>query len=72
MESSYASGDFICSIMTKRFSFANREKFSEHLKTVQKLDETKLHLKELISWISGRIRIWQSVMGDSLKWERGQ
>ena len=51
--------------MTKRFRFRNREKIPEHLRTAKKFSETNLYLNELISWVSGKIEIWKSVMGDS-------
>ena len=65
-EYSVVSGDFICTMVTKRFSVRNRERFTDHLKLVGKLDKTGFYLDELINWIAGKIKVWQSVMGDSL------
>ena len=66
METSYVSGDFICSLMTKQFNFTNRERFLEHLKSTQKLDNATLYLQELIEWVLDRTKIWQSAMENSL------
>ena len=56
-EYSVVSGDFICTMVTKRFSVRNRERFTDHLKLVGKLDKTGFYLDELINWIAGKIKV---------------
>ena len=65
-EGSFSSGDVVNSTLSSCFSIKNREPFREYLENKGKLDNTKEYLDELINWVNGRIKVWQSGVGDSL------
>ena len=66
VEISYSFGNFVGEILSKRFNFRNREKFTEFLRVSRNLDSPKKYLDTLISWLTSRISVWQSGVGDSL------
>ena len=62
----YSLGNFVSEVLSKRFNFRNREKFTEFLRVSGNLDSPKKYLDTLISWLTSRISVWQYAVVDSV------